>query len=176
MTTDSELRIAAVSAAAVITAAQHGCHHDVLETATRLYDWLNTPPPAVRMTLTASAPVPQTTPGSTTEGNTMQLHDTEEFTLSVAETDAKGQPVTTDTITWTVADPTVATLQVAADTYSAVVVAGNVGSTVVTLTDGTITATEAVDVIAGVATAIVLNEGPAVPQTPAAGAPGTPAA
>jgi hypothetical protein len=86
----------------------------------------------------------------------------------VAETDAKGQPVTTDTLTWTVADPTVATLQVSADTYSAVVVAGNVGSTVVTLTDGTLTATEAVDVIAGTATAIVLNEGTAEPQPTAA--------
>src|SRR5690349_23935492 len=107
MTTDSDLRIAAVSAAAVITAAQRGCHHDVLETATRLYDWLNVSPPVVSMTLTASEPVPQT-PGSTTKGNTMQLHDTEEFTLSVAEKDAKGQPVTTDTITWTVADPAVA--------------------------------------------------------------------
>jgi hypothetical protein len=173
MATDADLRIAAVSAAAVITAAQHGCHHEVLQTATQLYDWMNVSPPAVRMTLTAGPATPQT---GTTKGNTMQLHDTEQFTLSVAETDAKGQPVTTDTLTWTVADPAVATLQVSADTYSAVVVAGTVGSTVVTLTDGTITATEAVDVIAGAATAVVLSEGPVTPQTPAAGAPGTPAA
>lgn len=93
----------------------------------------------------------------------MQIHDTEQFTLSVQATDSKGFPVT-DTLTWTVNNTDVATLAVSSDTMSATVIAGRPGSAVVTLSDGNLSATEAVDVIPGAASKLVITEGPASPQ------------
>ena len=93
----------------------------------------------------------------------MQIHDNEQFTLSAVTTDAKGFP-TTDPLTWTVDNDTVATLTVSDDTQSCTVVAGVPGSCVVTVTDGTLTATEAVDVVAAGTALISLQEGPVEPQ------------
>ena len=67
----------------------------------------------------------------------MQLHDNEQFTLTVQAADSKGVPLQ-DTITWSVDDEAVATLTVSADTQSATVVAGLPGSAVVTVSDGTV--------------------------------------
>jgi hypothetical protein len=129
---------------------------DVFTVADEYFAWISKRTP-IRMTVTAGPVTPQT------EEIPMQIHDNEQFTLSVTEQDAKGFPVI-DAVEWTVSDPTVVSLVVADDKQSALVVAGNPGSAVITLTDGTLSVTEAVDVIPGTATAIVVTEGPAEPQ------------
>lgn len=95
----------------------------------------------------------------------MQLHDNEKVDLTVTETDAKGVALK-DTLTWTSdnADGTIITLQVSNDTQTCTVVAGVPGSAVVTVTDGTLSATLAVDVIPGTATAIQIVPGTPVTQ------------
>ena len=63
--------------------------------------------------------------------------------------DSKGFP-TSDTLTWSSADDTVVSLQPSADTLSCLVVAGVPGlGVVVTVTDGTISATDSFDVVPG---------------------------
>lgn len=99
----------------------------------------------------------------TTQGGTVQLHDNEQFDLTVDTKDAKGFE-TPDQVTWTVDDETVATVVVSDDTRTATIVAGNPGSAVVTVTDGTLTATEAVDVVPGGTALISLTEGPVTTQ------------
>lgn len=103
----------------------------------------------------------------------MQLHDDEQVTLSVSVADAKGAAIsddpstTTDDLQWSVADQGVATLQVSADTRSCTVVAGTVGSTVVTIQLGSLSATEAIDVVPGSAALITISEGTPEPQSSA---------
>lgn len=95
----------------------------------------------------------------------MQLHDDEKVTLSVTVADAKGasipddSSITTDDLSWTVDNETVATLQVSADTRTCTVVAGLPGSAVVTISVGELSATEAIDVVAGNAALITITEG-----------------
>lgn len=110
-----------------------------------------------------------------TQGGTMQLHDNEEFTLSVSETDSKGVALQ-DTLTWSEnSNGQVVTLQVAADTQSAVIVANLPGSAVVTVTDGTLSATEAVDVVPGTVAKINISEGAVSTQAPTGGTTTPPA-
>lgn len=137
-----------------------------LTTAEQLLAWLNGP---LSIHLHAGVIRDQTTglpSGATSTGGTMQLHDNEQFDLSASTEDAKGFE-TADTLTWTADDETVVTLNVSDDTKTCTVIAGAPGSTVITVTDGTNSATEAVDVITGDTTAIVLGEG-AVTEQPAA--------
>lgn len=95
----------------------------------------------------------------------MQLHDNEQVVLTVSETDAKGVAISTDTLSWTSSDETIATVTVdPTTTYSATIVAGTVGSATITVSDGTLSATEAIDVIAGPVAAISIGEGTPVPQ------------
>ncbi len=101
----------------------------------------------------------------------MQLHDTEEFTLSVDTKDAKGFE-TADAIEWAADDAgAVIALTPAADGRSCLVSAVAPGSAVITVTDSAaspaLTATEAVDVVPGATATIALAEGPVSPQTPA---------
>lgn len=106
----------------------------------------------------------------------MQLHDDEQVTLSVAVSDAKNvnlpddASTDTDNLNWTVDDEGVATLQVSADSRSCTVVAGQPGSTVVTVTLGDLSATEAVDVVPGNAALITISEGTPTKQGAAGGA------
>jgi uncharacterized membrane protein YqgA involved in biofilm formation len=100
----------------------------------------------------------------------MQLHDNEQVTYTVQATDAKGQSVTGETIDFTVDNGDVLGLQVSGDGTTATIVAGTVGSGVLTATVGTLQVTEAIDVIAGDATAISLVPGE-VTQQDASAAP-----
>jgi hypothetical protein len=148
-----------VDAAATVTADETA----VLNTAERFLAWLHG---TVSLHLTASDIRNQATgvpAGHPTTGGTVQIHDDEQFTLSAATADAKGFP-TTDPLTWAVDDATIASLVVSDDTQTCTVVAGVPGSCVVTVTDGTLTATEAVDVVAGGTALISLTEGPVTPQ------------
>lgn len=110
----------------------------------------------------ASAAQPRQT--TITKEGSVQIKDNEQFTVSVEVEDSKGFPVSGDTLTYTAADTSVVSLQPSADGLSCLIVAGNPGSTVVTVTDGTITATEAVDVVAGDAATFQITEGTAEPQ------------
>lgn len=96
-------------------------------------------------------------------GNVMQIHDNEQFTIHVDAVDAKGAEVA-DTFTATVDNETVCTLvaQEASDTW--MVVGGLPGSAVITVTDGTLSATLAVDVIPGDVTAIQITPGEVTTQ------------
>jgi len=105
--------------------------------------------------------------GTTNGGTAMQIHDNEQFTLTAVTEDAKGFP-TTDPLTWSVDNADAVSLVVSDDTQSCTVVAGNPGSAVVTVTDGTLTATEAVDVVPAGTALITLSEGPVSEQPPAA--------
>jgi hypothetical protein len=94
---------------------------------------------------------------------TVQLHDNEKVDLTVTEADAKGVALM-DTLIWTTSDPAVATVTVSADTMTGTVVAGVPGSCVVTVTDGALSATEAIDVVPGTVATISIGEGVPVPQ------------
>ena len=111
-----------------------------------------------------------------TAGGKVQLTDTQQVTLTVEPEDSKQQP-TSDTLTWTSADSTVVSLVPSADTLSCLCVAGNPGAgVVVTVTDGTLSASESFDVVAGAAAALVITAGTPEAQPAPAPIPPAPAA
>jgi hypothetical protein len=100
------------------------------------------------------------TPTVRTPGGAVQLHDTQQVSYTVQATDTKGQPVTeSDSLTWSSSDESVFTVNVDPGNMSATVVAGVVGSAVLTVSDGTRQATDAIDVIPGDIAAINLTAG-----------------
>jgi len=134
-------------------------------TATTIYDWYVGP---VAIYVTIGTVLNQDTgqpTGTVLKGTPMQLHDDEKVDLSVIVTSAKGAPIaddpstTGDDLTWTSDDSTVAGLAVSDDTRTCTVLAGEVGSTVVTVSLGELSATLAVDVIPGDAAVITIGEG-----------------
>lgn len=135
----------------------------VLNTAETFLAWLRGP---ASIHLLAGAVLDQTTglpTGTLIEGDSVQIHDNEQFDLTVDTKDAKGFE-TQDQVTWSSSDETVAALVVAEDTRTATVVAGTPGSAVITVSDGALSVTEAVDVVpAGTAT-IAVVEGPVTAQ------------
>ncbi len=107
-------------------------------------------------------------------GDTVQLTDTQQVLLSVEPEDSKGFP-TSDTLTWTSSDTTVISLVPSTDTLSCECVAGGLGggsAVTVTVTDGVLSASDSITVVAGTATSLVITEGtpeeqpPAVPPAP----------
>lgn len=109
------------------------------------------------------------TPTVRTPGGAVQLHDTQQVAYTVQATDTKGQPVTeSDSLTWTSSDETIFTVAADPGNMSATVVAGNVGSAVLTVSDGTRNATDAIDVIPGDIAAINLTAGTPEDQPPPA--------
>jgi hypothetical protein len=159
---EDELRLAVLGLAVEASSLSGGCTHEVLPEADKYAAWVVRRTP-VRMKVTAGDVTEQQ------ERKPMQIHDNEQFTLSVTESDAKGFPVI-DAVEWTVDNADVVSLQVSDDKQSCLVVAGNPGSAVVTITDGTLSATEAVDVVAGTAALISIQEGAVETQPPAPGA------
>lgn len=141
-----------------------------LKTATLIYNWLVGP--AV-FTFSFGPVIDQYTgepTGRTIGGTPMQLHDNEQVDLTVTVSDVKGASIgddpgtTADDLQWSIADSTVASLSVSADTRTCTVVAGMPGSTTGTVTLGELSATFAVDVIPSGAVAINITEGTPVPQ------------
>jgi hypothetical protein len=112
-------------------------------------------------------------PGTPTimKGSAVQLTDIQQVTLSVAEIDSKGQPVS-DTLAWSVDQPAVIALTPSAGTQSCLCVAGTDGTAVVTVTDNSVTppltATDTLTVVSSAATSLVISEGTAEAQPPAA--------
>lgn len=137
---------------------------DIRSTAETFYAWLNG---TTRIRLEHSQVVNQSLADvfinpTFTEEYTVQIHDDEQFTLTVHTVDAKGFE-TSDTIDWTVDNTDVVTLTVSDDGRSCTVVAGAPGSAVITVTDTAtdpqLSATEAVDVVPGGTATITLTEG-----------------
>jgi hypothetical protein len=142
----------------------------VYELAESYYSWINGP---ATLTIVVGEVTNHDTGDVvlvTYQGDVMQLVDNQQVALTVVETDSKGVALQ-DTLTWTIDNETVATLDISTDTQTCTVVAGITGSATVTVTDGTLSATLAVDVIPGTATAISITPGTPVDQptpTPAA--------
>lgn len=143
----------------------------VLRIADDFYQWLAGP---VSLTIHPGTIVDQDTnapTGDTYRGGTMQLHDDQKATLDVEERDAKGV-LLVDNVTWTIDDEQVATIVTEASTDPGApegtmvtwLVAGLPGSAVVTATDGTLSATLAVDVVPGDVALIQISTGEPVPQ------------
>lgn len=105
--------------------------------------------------------------GTTSEGNTMQLHDDEQVTYSLDTEDAKGYD-TPDGATWETSDDTIASLAVSDDGRSCTVIAGVPGSATLTATipgtDPALFATEAIDVIPGGVAVVKLTAGDVTKQ------------
>jgi hypothetical protein len=112
-------------------------------------------------------------PGSPTirEGNIVQLTDLQQVTLSIAEQDSKGQPVS-DQLAWSVDNGSVISLVPSADTQSCLCVAGTDGTAIVTVTDNSVnpplTASDTITVVSSAATSLVISEGAPEVQPPAA--------
>lgn len=147
----------------------------VVDAATVFYRWLEGP---VLLTLTRD-PITHSQadpagPGepTTTKGNTVQLTDLQQVTLTVAEQDSKGQPVTGDALTWTVDNTAAIAITPSADGLSCLCVAGTDGIATVTVTDATVTpplvATDVLTVVSSAAAGLVITEGTAEDQPPAA--------
>jgi hypothetical protein len=103
--------------------------------------------------------------GTSNQGDSMQIHDDEKVTLSVDTKDAKGFE-TADAVSWTIDDGSVASLTVSEDGRSCTVVANVPGSAVVTVADADagLSATEAIDVVAGGTATITVVEGDVTKQ------------
>jgi hypothetical protein len=102
----------------------------------------------------------------TVGGATMQLHDDEQVSYTLSAVDAKGQAISGDAFTASSDNETVVTITSQPD-GSFVAVAGTPGSATLTFGDGTLSVTEAIDVIAGDAVAISVTAG-TVEKQPAA--------
>lgn len=110
--------------------------------------------------------------------NMAQLTDTQQVTLSVAEADSKGNPVTGDSLAWVSDTPSVVALTPSADGYSALAVAAAVGTANITVTDSSVTpplvsTPVQLVVVGGEATTLTVNVGTPedqpVPVAPPAG-------
>jgi hypothetical protein len=154
------LRLAALDQAVKVVVSHEARADDVVSLAQRMYDWVSAEPTAVRLDLV----VGEITKQGQQKETSVQIHDDEQFTLTVHAKDAKGFDTTDANLEWTSSDESVVTLQVADDKQSAVVVGGNPGSAVVTLSDGNLSVTEAVDVVPAGAATIALVEGAPEPQ------------
>lgn len=66
-------------------------------------------------------------------------------------------------VTWTIADPAIATLAPSADGLTCDVIAVAEGSTTLTVTDGVVSANGAVDVTTALAMSVTITFDPAVP-------------
>lgn len=148
------------------TTTVHAGELAVLNTAETFLAWLRGP---TQIRLIPGPVTDQATglpTGTPIEGDhPVQIHDNEQFDLTLDFKDAKGfDTADTDPASWASADETVATLVLSEDTHTATVKAGSPGSTTVTVsvtlpTGETITATEAVDVVPAGATTVSLVEG-----------------
>ena len=147
---------------------------DVTATAGVFYRWLEGPAVIVLSadSLTYQQAAPEG-PGAPTvkTGGKMQLTDVQQVTVSVSEQDSKGQPVS-DQLVWSVDNGSVVSLVPSADTQSCLCVAGTDGTATVTVTDNSVTppltATDVITVVSSAATSLVISEGTAEAQPPAA--------
>jgi hypothetical protein len=156
-----------------------------LQAADRIYAWLTTPGPAVRLSPLSFGPVTDRATGQVTTpepsgdimGN-LQLGDVDQVTATAIPLDGDGQP-TTDTLVWTASVPDAVELAPSADTLSCVIGGGTpTPGVVVTATDSAGNTTSGdIDVTSGPATSLSLQFGPVTPKVaPAPAGPAAPSA
>lgn len=128
----------------------------VIDLADAIAQWLD---PLVLITVTVSPVRRQNDPHTlrAVGGTPMQIHDDEQFDVTLTAKDAKGYDVAGESFTATADDESVAAVTQDGATFT--VVAGNPGSTVLTFTDGTVSATLAVDVVPGDVATIEVTPG-----------------
>ncbi len=149
---------------------------DITYAAGVFYRWLEGP--AFLILTISTLTFPQDAPDgpgvpTVMKGNAMaQITDLQQFTASVGEVDSKNQPVTSDSLAWTIDNPAVASVTPAADGYSAVIAGLADGTATYTVTDSTVdpplTGSGTVTVVSSAATSLVINEGTPEDQPPAA--------
>jgi len=94
------------------------------------------------------------------------MTDDQEVTYTVAPEDDKGFPVS-DTLTWSESSGgAVVTVTPSADTLSALFVSVAPGTSTISVTDGTLSATDIITVTAGTVASLVLTPGTPVAETP----------
>jgi hypothetical protein len=166
-----QLAVAVQTANKSLPTAQAG---DVTAMAEAFYRWLEAPVTLVLscdpLTYPQASPESPGTP-TVMKGSTVQLTDTQQVTLTVSEQDSKQQPVTGDSLAWTVDNPAVVVITPAADGYSCLCVAGTDGVATVTVADNTVTppltGTDVLTVVSSAATSLMVSEGTAEDQPPA---------
>ena len=103
------------------------------------------------------------------DGMSVSMTDSQEVSYSVEPEDSKGQPVS-DTLTWSSDDNgAVVTLTPSADTLSCVFAAVDPGTANISVTDGTLSASDVITVTAGSVASLVLT--PGTPSDESAPAP-----
>lgn len=191
MNDETALRVVALQAATE-SASNCGCCRDVVkQAADEYFEWLTRRIPA---TISLAVGEVEKQPQQE-EQNPMQIHDDEQFSVTLTVKDAKGAQITGDQITVTVDNSDVVSAEALSDGSGYNLVAGNPGSAVVTFNAGTddngheVVVTEAVDVVPGNVATVQITEGtvskqgapaggtstPGTPSTPADGQTGTPA-
>lgn len=166
-----EIALETVAPRGSIPVSQAG---DVTAVAQVYYRWLEGPAVLFLavdpMTFDQAAPDGPGTP-TIRKGTNVQLTDLQQVTLSVAEQDSKGQPVS-DQLAWSVDNGAVIAVTPSADTLSCLCVAGTDGTAVVTVTDNSVnpplTASDSITVVSSAATSLVIAEGTPEDQPPAA--------
>ena len=146
----------------------------VLQNADLFAKWLGNPVVSLAIVpdrVTYGQDTPHSLVSTLFVGGTVELKDNQQVALSLHATDAKGFVVNEPgdvTLAWSSSDDTVVSVQPAADGLSCEAVAGNPGSALVNVTDGTRTGSLAFDVTAGDVSAITVEAGTPEDQPPAA--------
>lgn len=144
----------------------------VIDAAGAFAKWLDARPAqlalsAAPFTFSQGPPGPGV-PTRYTGGNSMSvtMTDDQEVTYTVAPEDDKGFPVS-DTLTWSESSGgAVVTVTPSADTLSALFVSVAPGTSTISVTDGTLSATDIITVTAGTVASLVLTPGTPVAETP----------
>jgi hypothetical protein len=145
----------------------------VIHAAREFLDWLTARPAHITLhgpVITAQGNPARTLPLKRSGASmAVTMTDTDQAAYTVSETDSRGFPVTGDAITWTESS---AGAVVTTDGTSGVFVAVAPGTVQITATDGTLTASDTINVTAGSAAALVLGTAvvtpaPAVTEPPA---------
>lgn len=91
----------------------------------------------------------------------VQITDIQSVTATVAEHDAKGNPVTFDQskIVWASSDPTTVSVVTNADGSATFTAVGPLGSVQATVTDGVLNAQDTIKVVSSAATALEIDFG-----------------
>ncbi|HEX3962159.1 MAG TPA: hypothetical protein VHZ03_36945 [Trebonia sp.] len=149
---------------------------DVLDAADRFTRWLHARPARLILAVAPTTfeqgdPARHHPTKRTGDPMSVTMTDDQEVSYSVQAEDDKGAPVS-DTLTWSADDNgAVVTVTPAADGMSCVYAAVAPGTATVSVTDGTLSASDLITVTAGAAASLVLT-----PGTPAAEGASTPAA
>lgn len=141
----------------------------VITTAGQFANWLASRPAHLRLrpapfTFAEGRPGPGVPTKHQGDGMSVTMTDSDQVTYVVAPEDSKGVAVA-DTLTWSSDDNgAVVTLTPSADTLSCVFAAVDPGTANISVTDGTLSASDQILVTAGPVTQLVLTPGTPAPE------------